>query len=124
MPAPRSVSSSVSHLFIWAIAHLLQVQVRGGRFQIFLDNLSCVFILGGAVSHFAVDALLWGEFVTGGTLTQHSSPWQLLQLQLDSEFELQEVWLPRERNNCADYLSRCPRYDTMTVASYQQCTAS
>jgi hypothetical protein len=36
--------------FISAVAPLL----RGGRFRLFLDNLGCVFIMGGVVPEFAV----------------------------------------------------------------------
>jgi hypothetical protein len=90
--------------FIGAIHHLL----RGGRFRVFLDNLGCVFILGGVVPSFAVGNRQWGEFVTGGSPNQalQALACELFQLQLDGGFELQAVWLPREQNLRADYLSR------------------
>lgn len=90
--------------FIRAIHHLL----RGGRFRVFLDNLGCVFILGGVVPSFAVGNRQWGEFVTGGSPNQalQALACELFQLQLDGGFELQAVWLPREQNLRADYLSR------------------
>ncbi len=74
----------------------------------FLDNLGCVFILGGGlVPDFAVGTKRWGEFVRGGTPNSalQSMARELLQPKLDGEFEQQADWLPRERNNRADCLS-------------------
>jgi hypothetical protein len=90
--------------FISAVAPLL----RGGRFRLFLDNLGCVFIMGGVVPEFAVGGKRWGEYVTGGSPNPalQSLALQLFQSQLDGEFELQAAWLPREQNVRADYLSR------------------
>lgn len=90
--------------FVLAIAPLLQ----GGRYRLFLDNLGCVFILGGVVPEFAVGRKHWGEFVTGGSPNPalQSIALRIFQAQLDGNFELQAVWLPRELNLRADYLSR------------------
>jgi len=90
--------------FIHAIAPLL----CGGRFRVFLDNLGCVFILGGVVPEFAIGGKHWGEYVTGGSPNDElqSLALDMFQAQLDKGFELQAVWLPRALNARADYLSR------------------
>ena len=38
-----------------------------GRHRVIMDNLGCVFIMGGIVPPFAVGGKQWGEFVTGGS---------------------------------------------------------
>lgn len=90
--------------FVAAIAPLL----RGGRFRVFLDNLGCVFILGGVVPEAAIGGLAWGEYVTGGSPNPELQrlALQLLEAQLAGGFSLQAVWQPRELNVRADYLSR------------------
>lgn len=90
--------------FILAIAPLL----RGGRFRVFLDNLGCVFILGGIVPAFATGGRQWGDYVSGGSPNPalQALALKLFQSQLDGGFSLQAVWLPRELNTRADYLSR------------------
>jgi hypothetical protein len=107
--AVRLASSTYRELygaaeFIFGVAQLL----RGGRFRLFLDNLGCVFILGGVVPEFAVGGKQWGEFVTGGSPNPdlQSLALRLFQAQLDGDFVLQAVWLPRALNVRADYLSR------------------
>lgn len=89
--------------FVLAVAPLL----RGGRFRLFMDNLGCVFILGGVVPEFAVGGKRWGEYVSGGSPNAELQELalQLFQSQLDEGFELQAVWLPREQDTRADYLS-------------------
>jgi len=89
--------------FVLAVAPLL----RGGRFRLFLDNLGCVFILGGIVPPFAVGGKQVGEFVSGGSPNSalQDLALRLFQAQLDGGFELQAVWIPRELNLRADYLS-------------------
>ena len=90
--------------FIAAVAHLLQ----GGRFRVFLDNLGCVFIMGGVVPEAAIGGLPWGEYVTGGSPQPELQrlALQLFEAQLTGGFTLQAVWRPREQNVRADYLSR------------------
>lgn len=89
--------------FVLAVAPLL----RGGRFRLFMDNLGCVFILGGVVPEFSVGGKRWGEYVSGGSPNAKLQmlALQLFQAQLSEGFELQAVWLPREQNVRADYLS-------------------
>ena len=74
----------------------------------FLDNLGCVFILGGVVPPFAVGGRQWDEAVTGGSPNPalQALACSLLQTQLDNGFALQATWLPREQNARADFLSR------------------
>ena len=90
--------------FIAAVAHLL----RGGRFRVFLDNLGCVFIMGGVVPEAAIGGRQWGEYVTGGSPHPELQrlALQLFSAQLAGGFTLQAVWQPRELNIRADYLSR------------------
>ena len=90
-------------LAISAMAHLL----RGGRHRVVMDNLGCVFIMGGVVPPFATGGRAWGEFVSGGSpdpalqrLAVH-----LLDLQIEHRFSLTFVWVPRELNVRADFLS-------------------
>ena len=107
-PALRRASSTLRELygiavFITAVLPLL----RGGRFRVFMDNLSCVFILGGVAQPFAVGGKQWGEYVSGGS---PDPDLQLLalrpfQAQLDGDFQLQPVWVPRDQNVRADFLS-------------------
>lgn len=110
LPGPVMLASSTYRElfgvaeFVLAVAPLL----RHGRFRLFLDNLGCVFILGGVVPDFAVGGKRLGEFVTGGSSNPglQALALRLFQAQLDGNFELQAVWLPRELNGRADYLSR------------------
>ena len=78
-----------------------------GRFRVVMDNLGCVFILGGVVPPFAVGGKAWGEFVSGGSpnpdlqrlaLRIHDS-------QLEHGYELVAEWRPRDENVRADFLS-------------------
>ena len=77
-----------------------------GRFRVVMDNLGCVFILGGVVPPFAVGGKAWGEFVSGGSpnpdlqrlaLRIHDS-------QLEHGYELVAEWRPRDENVRADFL--------------------
>ena len=90
-------------LAISALAHLL----RGGRHKVVMDNLGCVFIMGGVVPPFATGGRVWGEFVSGGSpnpdlqrLAVH-----MLDLQVEYRFSLTFVWVPRDLNVRADYMS-------------------
>ena len=89
--------------FVAAVAHLL----RGGRHRVLMDNLGCVFIMGGVVPPFAVGGKQWGEYVSGGSpnaaLQQQAV--QLLDLQQAHDFTLVFEWVPRDLNVRADYLS-------------------
>ena len=101
-------SSTLRELFgadvvITTLAPLL----RGGRHKVVMDNLGCVFIMGGVVPAFATGARQWGEFVSGGSpqpalqrLAVH-----ILDTALEHGFQLTFEWVPRERNVRADYLS-------------------
>ena len=82
--------------------------LRGGRFRVFLDNLGCVFIMGGVVPESAIGCLSWGEYVTGGSPNPDLQRLavQLFEAQLAGSFVLQAVWRPREENVRADFLSR------------------
>ena len=82
--------------------------LRGGRFRVFLDNLGCVFIMGGVVPAAAIGGLAWGEYVTGGSPCPalQRLALQLFDAQLAGSFTLQAVWRPREENVRADFLSR------------------
>ena len=72
-----------------------------------MDNLGCVFIMGGVVPPFATGGRAWGEFVSGGSpnpdlqrLAVH-----MLDLQVEYQFSLTFVWVPRDLNGRADYMS-------------------
>ena len=103
-----SASSTLRELYgvdlaISTLAHLL----RGGRHKVVMDNLGCVFIMGGVVPSFATGGRAWGEFVSGGSpnadlqrLAVH-----LLDLQIEHRFSLTFVWVPRDQNVRADYMS-------------------
>ena len=86
-----------------ALAHLL----RGGRHKVVMDNLGCVFIMGGVVPPFATGGRSWGEFVSGGSPNQDLQrlALHLLDLQIEHQFSLTFVWVPRDLNVRADYLS-------------------
>ena len=89
--------------FIIAVAPLL----RGGRFRVFMDNLGCVFILGGVVPPFAVGGKQWGEYVSGGSPDRalQRLALRLFEAQVQGGFTLQAVWVPRLENVRADFLS-------------------
>jgi len=108
-PTVARASSTYRELFgIACFIHAVAPLLRGGRFRVFLDNLGCVFILGGVVPEFAIGGKHWGEYVSGGSPDAELQllALQLFQAQLDGGFELQAVWLPRALNARADYLSR------------------
>ena len=109
-------SSTLRELFgilavVSAVAHLLV----GGRHRVVMDNLGCVFIMGGVVPAFAVGGKRWGEFVTGGSPNAALQRFavQLLDLQLDRGFKFTLVfeWVPRELNIRADFLSHVSAID-------------
>ncbi len=88
----------------------------------YLDNLVCVFILGGVVPNFATGNKRWGEFVTGGSPNPalQSMACELFQLQLDNGFDLRRFG-PRESSTRAPITYRaCPRCVTTATASGQQ----
>ena len=89
--------------FVTAVAHLL----RGGRHRVLMDNLGCVFIMGGVVPPFAVGGKTWGEYVSGGSpnAALQQLAVQLLDLQHAQGFSLVFEWVPRDLNVRADYLS-------------------
>jgi hypothetical protein len=90
--------------FITAVGPLLV----GGQFRVFLDNIGCMFILGGVVPSFAVGGKAWGEFVSGGSpdpALQRLAV-EIFDAQLRHGFTIQAVWRPRELNARADYLSQ------------------
>jgi hypothetical protein len=90
-------------LAISALAHLL----RGGRHKVVMDNLGCVFIMGGCVPSFATGGRSWGEFVSGGSPNQDLQRLavHMLDLQIEHGFSLTFVWVPRDLNVRADFLS-------------------
>jgi hypothetical protein len=102
-PAPPYATFSALPPLFWlrlAVASLL----CGGRFGVLLNNLGCVFILGGVVLSLPLQAVgrvrLW-------RLPKPKSALILLQpfqAQLDGGF-LQAIWVPRDENVRADYLS-------------------
>jgi hypothetical protein len=103
-----AASSTLRELYgiataITAVAHLL----RGGRHRVVMDNLGCVFIMGGVVPSFAVGGKTWGEFVSGGSpcpALQRLAV-QLLDTQLAHQFTLVFQWVPRDQNVRSDFLS-------------------
>ena len=72
-----------------------------------MDNLRCVFIMGGVVPEFATGGRAWGEFVSGGSPNPELQrlALHLLDLQIEHGFTLTFVWVPRDLNVRADYLS-------------------
>ena len=72
-----------------------------------MDNLWCVFIMGGVVPSFATGGREWGEFILGGSPLPELQPLalHLLDLQVEFDFSLTFVWVPRDLRVRADYLS-------------------
>lgn len=102
-------SSTLREMFgIFLFVTLAVALLRGGRHRVILDNLGCVFILGGVVPPFAVGDKAWGEYVSGGSPDPElqAMALKLFDLQLEEGFSLQAVWQPRECNLRADFLSR------------------
>jgi hypothetical protein len=61
-------SSTLRELFgIYRVLCAIAPHLSGGRHKVVMDNLGCVFIMGGVVPPFATGARQWGEFVSGGS---------------------------------------------------------
>jgi len=110
-PLPEELldaSSTLSELFgIYIFISAAAAYLAKGRHQVILDNLGCVFIMGGVVPPFAVVGKQWGEFVSGGSpnpALQHYAT-SIFDLGIWYGFELMFEWRPREQNILADYLS-------------------
>jgi hypothetical protein len=91
-------------LFIRAVRVLL----GRGWHRLIIDNLGCLFILGGLAPPFAVSGKRWGEFVPGG-LGSVDPDLQRLALELHNLqvfhcFAVVQVWRPWDENVRADYL--------------------
>jgi hypothetical protein len=104
-----AASSTLRELFgVWRFVEAVRALLQGGRHLLVLDNLGCVFILGGTVPAFARGGRREGEFLSGG------SPQPELQrlaisiadMQDEHRFSLVPIWRPREENVRADFLSR------------------
>lgn len=109
----RGASSTLRELFgVVNFILLVRNLLRGGAHRVVLDNLGCVFILGGVVPPFAVGGKAWGEYVSGGSpdpALQHLAL-QAFDAQLAHGFSLQAVWVPRDLNVRADFLSHAAEY--------------
>ena len=88
---------------IMSVGHLL----TGGRHLTVLDNLGCVFILGGVVPPAAVGNKQWGEWVSGGSPNPDLQRWalQICDAEVRHGFKLVVTWRPRAENVRADWLS-------------------
>ena len=101
-PALRRASSTLRERYGIAVF------VTAARFRAFMDNLGCVFVLGGVAPAFAVGGKQWGEYVSesasGGSpgpdlqLLLQPLALRLFQAQLDGDFRLQPVRVPRDQN--------------------------
>ena len=60
-------NSTLRELFGDVVITTLAPLLRGGRHKVVMDNLGCVFIMGGVVPPFATGTRQWGEFVSGGS---------------------------------------------------------
>ncbi len=72
-----------------------------------MDNLGCVFVMGGFIPSFATGGRAWGEFVSGGSpnpdlqrLAVH-----MIVLQIEHQISFTFVWVPLNLNVRADFLS-------------------
>ena len=81
--------------------------LQGGRHKVVMDNLGCVFIMGGVVPPFATGSRQWGEFVSGGSPNPELQRLAvaILDAQIEHRFTLTFVWVPRDLNVRADFLS-------------------
>ena len=103
-----TASSTLRELFgIWTFVSDLAPRLSGGRHRVQMDNLGCVFIMGGVVPSFAVGGKEWGEFVSGGSPNPDLQRLavQILDLQIQYAFSLVFEWVPRDLNVRADFLS-------------------
>lgn len=108
-PILLEASSTLRELFgVWRFLHAVRRLLRGGRHLLVMDNLGCVFILGGAVPAFARGGRPWGEFLSGGSPNPELQRLAIAiaDLQDEGDFSLVPVWRPREENVRADFLSR------------------
>ena len=107
-PDLLDASSTLRELFgVVLFIRTVRVFLGRGRHRLIMDNLGCIFILGGVVPPFAVGGKRWGEFVSGGSSNPalHRLAIELHDLQLAHGFHLVPIWRPRDANVRADYLS-------------------
>ena len=110
-PLPEELltaSSTLRELYgVLLFIRAARVLLGRGRHRLIMDNLGCVFILGGVVPPFAVGGKRWGEFVSGGSPDPalQRLALELHDMQLAHGFTIVPVWRPREENVRADYLS-------------------
>ena len=85
------------------MGHLL----AGGHHRFIMDNMGCVFILGGLVPASVTGGKEWGESVSGGSRVRELQRLavRILDVQAAHCFSLLFEWRPRELNVLADYLS-------------------
>ena len=90
-------------VFLVAVGHIL----TGGHHRFIMDNMGCVFILGGLVPASVTGGREWGESVSGGSRVRELQRLavRILDIQAAHGFSLLFEWRPRELNVLADYLS-------------------
>ena len=114
-------SSTLRELFsIYRVLCTIAPLLSGGRHKVVMDNLGCVFIMGGVVPPFATGARQLGEFVSGGSPNPDLQRLAvfILDLQYTHWFRLTSEWVPRDLNVRADFLSHTLEY---SQHSYQLC---
>jgi hypothetical protein len=119
-------SSTLRELFgIYRVLRAITPLLSGGRQKVVMDNLGCVFIMGGVVPPFATGARQWGEFVSGGS--PNPDPQRLAVLILDLQythgFRLTFEWVPRDLNVRADFLSHALEYSQHSYRLCEECFA-
>ena len=103
-------SSALTWTELYGVAEIalsLDSVYRGRRHKVITDNLDRVFIMGGLVPLFATETRQWGEIISGRSPSLERQRFWVLILdpQIELEFCLTLVWVPRDLNVRADLLS-------------------
>ena len=121
-----ATSSTLRELFgVHGVLCTIAPLLRGGRHKVVMDNLGCVFIMGGVVPPFATGARQWGEFVSGGSPNPDLQRLAvlILDLQLTHGFTLVFEWVPRDQNVRADFLSHALEFSQHSYRLCDECFA-
>lgn len=107
-PSMVGTSSGLREIYgAYQLINMFQKLMKGGRFRLLMDNMSCVMALGGKVPYSATGGAE-PKSVLGGSRVQEIQEWviKLLDLAQKLDISILAQWIPRELNTRSDSLSR------------------